>query len=447
MGEDNVMPIGEARRRRAKSAPKEEKLSQAMVCQALANAVAGEPIPGAPPFPDRYLVLSPKPGVKIPLTHETDDSVAVCLPSAVSDSILNYCNNELRPFDAFTIKPQLAKEARDYFLATAAPVPHESLKFVRWADEPGLTYRRLPWIRVFGDCPTWEHLLSRMSNNQAFMEWVGSLFFDEAHTHNYLWIYGEGGDGKGAINRFFERVFGGSYRSKSAPGTDKNGVVDKFWAFNLLGAKLVAFPDCENPSFVTTGFFKSLTGGDPLELEPKGGQSFTAKLQSRYMILANCKPAVTSAKSDTRRIIYCEMEPTTDYDPKFEDALWSEGGAFISLCVGLYEQKYLPNHGPIVSDESSLRDVIDDNEQHLENFFNEYFELTPDGYASGKEIKMAAEEAWPRSRKIYQAFLLWIKRIHGISQERVAGTGERRYPGMGRRRVVLLNKSSIGCDS
>lgn len=437
----NVVHIEKGRRKVNGAAS--NKLSEAEICRILSDAVRGMPS-RLPAFPSRFLVLEPKTGISIPLLVNKDESVVVTNKTSISNDIARYCDGPLNNIPSFTIKPKTARAAADYFLSVQPPIDPNEIKLTRWLDEPGLTYRRLPWIKESGDTPTWNDLLSRMSNNQAFIDWIGSLFFEESHLHNYVWIYGEGGDGKGAINRFLAKVFGTSYRSKSAPTTDRGGAVDKFWAYNLIGARLAVFPDCENATFTTTGFFKSLTGGDPVEVEPKGSMGFTTHLNTRYAILANCKPAITSAKSNIRRIIYCEMQPTEQDWRGVEDKLWAEGGYFLSQCIDNYLSKY-PQHGPLETDHTALYGVIDENEQHIENFFLEYFELVPDGFATPKELTSAAAVVWPRQRKPYRDLLAWLKRVHNVEVTvhwLGSGATERRYYGIGRKKVVVAENSS-----
>lgn len=437
----NVVPIEKARRKTT-GTPR-DKLTESQLCRILSDAVRLMPT-RLPEFPKRFLVLEPKPGISIPLLVHDDESVTITTRSDIANEIARYCDGPLSNKPEFTIKPKLAREAADYFLSVQQPTDPEEIKTTRWMDEPGLTYRRLPWKKETGDTPTWNKLLTRMSNNQAFIDWIGSLFFAEAHRHNYIWIYGEGSDGKGAINRFLKEVFGTAYRSKTPPTTDRSGSVDKFWAYNLISARLAVFPDCENTTFTTSGFFKSLTGGDPVEVEAKGSMGFTADLKTRYAIFANCKPAIMSAKSDIRRIIYCEMEPTEQDWKGVEKAMWEEGGYFLSQCIDNYLSKY-PEHGPLQTDNSALFGVIAENEQHLENFFDEYFELRDRScYATAKEMSTAAALVWPRQRKPYSQFLAWLKRVHGIQVhvERTGSDMERRYYGIGRKRVAHAQNSS-----
>ncbi len=163
-------------------------------------------------------------------------------------------------------------------------------------------------------------------------------------------------DGKGAINRFLAKIFGGAYCAKQPPK-----VGDKFWTFGLIGKRLVAFPDCNDVRFVTSGLFKSLTGGDPVDV--------TAK----YFFYSNEKPKISSEKADTRRIIYCEFEPTPLIsDPTFEDRLWEEGGAFLARCIDSYTSAH-PTPGPIVCEQPQLADWLSVVEERFEVIYEQHF--------------------------------------------------------------------------
>ena len=154
-----------------------------------------------------------------------------------------------------------------------------------------------------------------------------------SYMQQYVWLHGKGNEGKGSLNRFLQRVFGPAYCSKQP-----NESGDKFWTHELLGKRLVVFPDCNDQKFVTSGLFKSMTGGDPVAVEAKGEMSYTTRLNAKYLVLSNEKPQISSEKADKRRIIYCEIAPREDLiDLNFEARLWDEGGAFLGKCWSLYQ--------------------------------------------------------------------------------------------------------------
>lgn len=389
-----------------------------------------------PMFEARYEVLEPVPGVRLSLSIEEEWQVAtVVAREAVRNDLLVYIKARLDHLDDYLMTFREATETAKLWEAMTLPIPAEDIKMTRWRSEPGLTYRRLPWNRHEGRCPTWDALLLRMTNRQAFQDWVGSLFFDEAHTHNYVWMYGVGNDGKGAISRFLRRVFDKAYAAVGTP-TKQGGTPDKFWTYSLLGKRVVIFGDCDDPNFTTSGFFKGLTGGDAVPVERKGGQAFDADLKARYLILANVHPGVSSDVSDMRRIIYCPLEPleSTEDDPGFEARLWDEGGFFLSRCVNGYLKAY-PNHTALKPDQTSIRELAEDNEQPIADFFEKFFEVNASGFVSAPELGRALDEA-RFGRKAKSVFLRWLKREHNIkAMTRNPGKDEkwkahRSYPGI-----------------
>lgn len=415
----NVTPLKGARKpKRAYQAMSGEKLRYADIYRLLSDAIKEAPdMASLPAFPKRYIVIEPEPGSRLFLRVSPDESVSVVKPAAIANDILSYSEKELRNLPDFALEPHQAKAAANYYMMTANPVPPESIAIARWQGESGLTYRKLPWKKEPGPAPTWEALLSRMSNAYAFVEWIGSLFFEESHLQNYVWLYGRlGGDGKGAINRFLEKVFGSSYRSKQSPGSGQYR--DKFWTYGLLGARLVVFPDCDDPVFVTKGLFKSLTGGDSTEVEAKGSMSFTARLLAKFLIISNDWPALSLSPSDLRRIIYCELGPADGFDPLFENRLWDEGGAFLTACVARYLAKY-PNHGLITTESETIEGLAATVEEDFDEVFKSWFELDKDSWVPAHHMLDVVSSEWLRDRKQQHQFRRWLERRHGVRKKRI----------------------------
>lgn len=337
-----------------------------------------------------------------------------------------------------------ARQIADLWRAIATPIPLKDISNVRWAGEQGYTWRRLPWALKPGPSPTWETLLAKMTNAQAFRHWLGSLFFDEAQQHQYVWVYGQGNDGKGSINRFLAKVFGRAYRSKQPPAPS-----DKFWTYGLLGARLVVFPDCNAQGFTSSGLFKSLSGGDPIDVEAKGRMSFTARLNAKFLFLSNENPNISSEKADMRRIIYCEFLAGGGDEPGFEDRLWAEGGAFLSTCV----QEYLvahPRHTRIESDSEAIANLVSQNEESYEQLFAERFKLPNELYRTHAGLASLTPEQLElvtirpetmlailrdafKDRRDQQQFRMWMMRKYGVRKVgvRLIGTDSvtKRYVG------------------
>ncbi len=400
-----------------------------------------------PLFAARYEVIEPVPGTRLVLSIEEEWEVATVVPrDAVRNDLLVYIKENLDHLDDYLMTFREATDTTRLWESMTRPIPAEDIKMTRWRSEPGLTYRRLPWNRQEGPCPTWDAMLSRMTNQRAFQDWVGSLFFDESHTHNYVWMYGVGNDGKGSISRFLKRVFGKSYAAVVTP-SKQGGTPDKFWTYSLLGKRVVVFGDCDDPNFTTSGFFKGLTGGDAVPVERKGGQAFDADLKARYLILANVHPAVSSDVSDMRRIIYCPMEPApkdSQDDTDFETRLWDEGGFFLSRCVSGYLDSY-PNHSALKSDREKIEELAEDNEQYLADFFEKFFKIDAAGFVSASQLGRACDEA-RFGRKAKSIFLRWLERqyeIRAITRNPTKSdewSAHRSYPGIAMKVVPVVSQ-------
>jgi len=270
-----------------------------------------------------------------------------------------------------------------------------------------------------------------MTNRDAFEAWVGSLFFEEADSQQYAYLYGDGGDGKGSINRFLEAVFGKAYRSKQPMG-GKHGY-DKFWTYGLIGARLVTFPDCDDPRFVTSGIFKSLTGGDAIAVETKGVMGFTVRLKAKYLIISNETPDLTMGKADTRRIIYCTVGKNEGgIDPTFEQKLWAQGGYFISRCIEKYLQ-LCPGHIPVPVSLTEIEECVSETEELFEEVFHKWFELSPAGAVVPGEMMRILNQEFPKKNGPQQAFRKWLARTHGIRKKTTRiddSCNQKRYNGI-----------------
>lgn len=345
---------------------------------------------------------------------------------------------------------QQAREAARVWLAAAKPVLAENIRPVVWNDAPGYTWRRLPWGMVDNSTPTWDKLFSKLTNAGSFRQWLGSLLFEQARQHQYVWVHGMGNDGKGCINRFLERVFGRSYRSKQPPSPQ-----DKFWTYGLIGSRLVVFPDCNSQGFTSGGLFKSLSGGDPIDVEAKGKMSFTVRLGCKFLFFSNEKPNISCEDADMRRIIYCEFFEKTqkeDADPDFEKRLWEEGGPFLTKCVREYVAA-CPRHECIDSNREEIETWVSVGEEKFQVFFDYVF-MAPrhEAYKTSQFLHDLTEEqfdmvtikpddmlalvqnAYPDRREQGQ-FRDWIYKKYG-AQKKVIRRGDfvaRRYVGICRK--------------
>lgn len=219
--------------------------------------------------------------------------------------------------------------------------------------------------------PTWSDLLSNFTNKNPIMAFIGSLFFMESYKQQYLWIYGKGGNGKGAIIRAIHKVFGNSYISEVVPRQD-----DKYWTSGLIGKRVVVFDDCEHYSFPKSGLFKTLTGGNRVRVESKYKNQHDVEMECKYIFCSNQLPKISSEKADQRRVILSTTIKEFDFDwcGEFEKSLEKELPEFISNCVLMYKD-LCPKHGPIPTDVTKSKELGIVHDDEFWTFFENFFEL------------------------------------------------------------------------
>lgn len=341
------------------------------------------------------------------------------------------------------LEPSMAVTIARFWRANAKPISADKIAPLRELSEQGYCWHRLPFDYKELPTPAFDELFGRMENADAIKEWIGALTISDAERQHYVWIQGEGRQGKGALGRFLQTLMGPSYRSEVPP--DKN--VDRFWTYNLIGARLVVFPDCEDSHFTTKGLCKSITGGDPIRVEEKGGKVSTATLDCMLLFLSQEKPYVSSEKADTRRIIYSRIgdlpEGTRQINQATYDALlWDEAPGFLFECRRRYREMAARGAGYSLQQEV-LDELVAENEMPFDAFFDTYFELAaPDPakvdrdqpYVSAKDFQtiLKVEGKWLNTHR-QRDFLAWLKRRHHVESRIVMLPGklrERRYVGV-----------------
>lgn len=391
-----------------------EKVSKAELYRYIAKAIDRDPESKLPPFPRRYFVHETSPGVRLYL-RETDEEhvVEYVYENCLANEIMGWIKKDLLTPDyhGFELEKKHAIDAARYWNSTVIPTP--KIRSITWPFELDLTFRKLPWVKSATQTPTFNEMFSRISNGRALKCFIGSLFSEESNMQQYIWLYGQGQNGKGSLSRFLHKVLGNAYSSQIPP---LNG--DKFWTSMILGKRLVVFPDCNNQSFVTSGLFKSLTGGDPVRIEQKMQMASTVIMTAKYLYLSNERPNISSEKADQRRIVYCEMkEITCPSDPKYDEKLWAEGGAFLTECIKIY-QNDCPEHGEIPTrNQEILDDWVSTVEEELETAFEKNFKIEKDTYTLPRAFQSRLQEMWPRNKRTQTEFVKWLERKYKIRKK------------------------------
>lgn len=329
-----------------------------------------------------------------------------------------------------------ARSTLDFFEALAPPFD-EVIDPVLFASDIGYCFRRLPFDPVPGMTPTFDELLSRTSNARALMAWIGSLFDTKSERQQYLWIYGDGMNGKSSLAKFLQNIFADGAVSAQPPG--RGG--DRFWAAQFIGKRLVVLPDCNDYTFVNSGQFKSHTGGDKIPIEEKNKGIYCIDPTWKFLILSNQKPSIEGEASAVRRAIYCEMAPITKKrltDGSYQFLLTREAPAIIAKCLEVYREM-APDGGAIETDAEITQELIDAAEERWAFIANRHLLFYEEATLSGvsySEMPCVTRHHMRAIQKIenlsvgqYQSFLNYIHRKHGVRVHlvKVDGTPRRVY--------------------
>lgn len=389
-------------------------------CSAAALALNRPRIPSRLPLPRTILgVVAPaETAARIPV-EITDNVCRQLEPKEIAAAMLEYTRS-LGPDFAWA-KQDAAGAARvgSYWQLASSrdtgllpdPVP------VRFRGDTGLCYNRLPFRPEPGSTPIFEEFLGRINNGNAgaLQAWIWSLFVAESYRQQFIWIRGEGNDGKSTLLRFLTWGFGNAALNQTEPPG-----ADRFWAAAYLGKRVVTFPDVENFGSLDTSAWKQLTGGDDkIAIRPFGSPGYNAPLPVKIIVSSQARPKLSTMKASQRRIILVEMDTTDKFDPKYFAKWKKEAPAILYRCKEAYE--YLcPNHEPIETSKESRSDLLSDARSEvtgefadLEKWYDKVFAYKEGAeIAAAKEVQKLIEEKFPNTEAATRA-RNWLMNIRG----------------------------------
>jgi len=127
------------------------------------------------------------------------------------------------------------------------------------------------------------------------------------------------------------------------------------------------------------------------------------RLKTKFLFLSNKEPKISSAPSDIRRAIICDMAPFQgNHDPNYQDKLNAEIEAIVNFCLAKY-QEIAGARRLIPVKTNRVKELADENEAYLDSIIERSFDfeseafikrstfqgiLHSQGFKSGHEVKM-----------------------------------------------------------
>ncbi|WP_390409504.1 DNA primase family protein [Lacticaseibacillus jixiensis] len=238
------------------------------------------------------------------------------------------------------------------------------------------------------ECPETEKWLNAMMGDAyiTLEQFVGYMLY-RSHVpfQEFLWLYGDGGEGKSTVIRRITNVIQEENISHVKPEilADSNR---RFEISNLYGKEANIMADVGKAKLKDTDIIKSVTGGDGLEAEFKGLQHFTFTNYAKLLFSSNTMPTFTDhSRGFADRVMVIKLiNGDARDDPSFWDdfdfkAIDDERSQFAMKCMqefakALTARRFTKPDSVI----QASREWIQAND-HLAEFVNEYYKVTPNG--------------------------------------------------------------------
>lgn len=151
-------------------------------------------------------------------------------------------------------------------------------------------------------------------SRETLMAAIYANFDSRCHLNQYIWIHGEGGDGKSSLLMAIAEYAGPTMYC--ALGTDS--AKSEFGLEECVGKRIVMFPDIQSGLSVKSGLIHKLTGHDLISINRKNKPHISTHIDCIVWMAANSAPDVNfSNKNEARRCVYIKMhEPPIEIQKK-----------------------------------------------------------------------------------------------------------------------------------
>lgn len=235
-------------------------------------------------------------------------------------------------------------------------------------DDPARAFNRIYINLEDTKTPYWDHIMSNIDcNAEALQAFIWSIFESDSEGQQYLWMYGQGGDGKGSILRLINKIIG----DDAFEGL--NGK-DNHWLASCVGKRVGVFNDLTNTHLPLSSNFKQLTGGDKVPITNKYEKAYSAYLDTKLIITTNKNIMISSQESDLRRCIFVRFRKDDTFLEDFEETLFNERNGILLKCKDAYE-KLVDRNGKIQCDLNAIEDESSSFEIDFEVVLNNDLEF------------------------------------------------------------------------
>lgn len=191
------------------------------------------------------------------------------------------------------------------------------------------------------ETPNFDKFMNTLSNGnkdiqKLLMEVMGATI---SNTYGYrfkkaLFMLGKSNTGKSTLRRFITSLLG----EENTCACSIQAIEERFGGSKIFNKRLIGATDMGSTTMSTLDMFKSLSGGDSVEVEFKGKGSFSETFKGLMWFTMNKLPKINSnyAEDFYNRVLIVKCNNVIsheDEDPLLDEKLLAESEGIINKCL------------------------------------------------------------------------------------------------------------------
>ena len=143
---------------------------------------------------------------------------------------------------------------------------------------------------------------------ESLMAAIYATVYAPSQLNQYIWLHGEGGDGKSSFLNALRKYLGGNLACSLGQTLNSD-----FGLEDAVGKRMVILSDVKTGLSVKSQLIHNLTGHDPISINRKNKPIITTVLEPIVWIAANESPDVNfDAENEARRCLYIKMRTPSE---------------------------------------------------------------------------------------------------------------------------------------
>lgn len=236
---------------------------------------------------------------------------------------------------------------------------------------------------------------------------IARTVLEDRYSEEFLFWYGEGGDGKGTLMSYLINFLGTQAATVQPADFDA-----RFGASSYAHLRLAVIDEFSRKFDLWSSKVKTLTGMETIQVEKKGKDAFHVENRLVMVFLSNDKPKFQNVSSQKRRFRYIESLPrnlTVKQDrEELKAELDQHFPSFLRYACSLYVTKYkrkIPE-----TNFDSLEELAEARIQPVFHFVVSHFDYKEGAFLSMAAIELIWGNRFPSSA-LDDAFQVFAKQL------------------------------------